>query len=198
MAHKERPKGGLGIRKTCVINQALNAKLTWRLIHEKDALWAKTIYAKYEFDDVDLVQSIGKKALASGELWKKGLTSISRKGTIWVPHDGQSIKVWQNNWLGNSSLRSLVQGPLPRDCDSVTISDLWTLSEGWNIRSLGMDLLDHIKNIIRVVPMQGYDHKPNQRDWVGNSSNGSFSCKSAYDIAFSSHLNMINSFEDFD
>lgn len=43
-----RPKreGGLGIRKTADMNKALLAKVGWRLLHNKDSLWARVLRSK--------------------------------------------------------------------------------------------------------------------------------------------------------
>ena len=44
---KPKGEGGLGIYATKPRNKALLAKLNWRLLDEKDSLWARTIRAKY-------------------------------------------------------------------------------------------------------------------------------------------------------
>lgn len=44
-----RPKniGGLGVRRLTDMNRALLIKLGWRMIHHKESLWARVIWAKY-------------------------------------------------------------------------------------------------------------------------------------------------------
>lgn len=43
--HKSR--GGLGIRNLITLNKAYIMKNTWRLIHDKNSLWAKVMKGKY-------------------------------------------------------------------------------------------------------------------------------------------------------
>lgn len=39
--------GGLGFKRTKVFNEALLAKLAWRMLHEKEAKWVQLLEAKY-------------------------------------------------------------------------------------------------------------------------------------------------------
>lgn len=48
--------GGLGVKKAKCINQALLAKIGWRLHQHKDMLWAK-VYSKKYLKRSDLTQS---------------------------------------------------------------------------------------------------------------------------------------------
>lgn len=40
-------EGGLGIRRTTEVNQALIAKLAWKMITEKESLWVRLLNGKY-------------------------------------------------------------------------------------------------------------------------------------------------------
>lgn len=42
-----KDEGGLGLRDLSFVNKALMVILGWRMIVEKDALWAKFLWAKY-------------------------------------------------------------------------------------------------------------------------------------------------------
>ena len=43
----EKNKGGLGLRKTAMLNRALLGKRIWRFACEKDYLWKQVITTKY-------------------------------------------------------------------------------------------------------------------------------------------------------
>ena len=48
----KKEKGALGLKNSRDWNLALMTKLGWRLITEKDRLWAKTITSKYTRGEV--------------------------------------------------------------------------------------------------------------------------------------------------
>ncbi|CAL2275987.1 unnamed protein product [Prunus armeniaca] len=45
--HKPKRAGGLGLKKTSLMNQVLLAKPSWRLLQNDQDLWAKVFQAKY-------------------------------------------------------------------------------------------------------------------------------------------------------
>jgi hypothetical protein len=109
-----RPKdlGGLSLYSTKARNLTLLAKLNWRVMEDPDSLWAKTLIAKYCPNGI-MDERLGTRR--SGSRNWKGLKKgheVFRKGLRWVVNNGHEISFWHDLWVGDSSLRSLVHGPL--------------------------------------------------------------------------------------
>ena len=64
----KKENGGLGLKNTRDWNLALMTKLGWRLITEKDNLWAKTLTSKYMRGEVETAKFIYKKQ--SSNAWR--------------------------------------------------------------------------------------------------------------------------------
>lgn len=47
-----REQGGLGIRKSVHMNQALLSKLAWMMLCEEDKLWCRVLRNKYKVQDL--------------------------------------------------------------------------------------------------------------------------------------------------
>ena len=105
--------GGLGITSTRHRNQAILMNQAWRLYSTPSSLWARILKAKY-FPQATLFT--GPQSARRSHIW----TAISlgaellREGMRWFVGDGQTIRVWQDHWLSNGSLRAYIEGPLPR------------------------------------------------------------------------------------
>jgi hypothetical protein len=84
--------GGLGLRQSALIGEALAAKLYWRWCNEQDKSWAKIISHKYlpEISPIDISRYplVGK----GSSLWdtlKKGAMLI-KDGLFWIYKRGEA------------------------------------------------------------------------------------------------------------
>ena len=99
-----RPKmeGGLGIRSEKSMNKALLSKVGWRLLQDKDSLWAKVLRSKYKVGDPhDKSWTVVKSNWSS--TWRSvgaGLREVILPGLGWVIGDGSNIRFWTDKWLG--------------------------------------------------------------------------------------------------
>lgn len=90
--------GGLGLRDFVCFNQALLAKLPWRLIRQPESLAAKVLLGKYCWGkdfwwcDAPSNCSWGWRSI----LWGRELL---RKGLGWRLGDGRSISVFKHQWI---------------------------------------------------------------------------------------------------
>lgn len=97
-----KSKGGLGLRDLGCLNQALLAKVAWRLQSDPSSLLSKVLLGKYcqhsSFLDTKVV------SYASWDwrsiLWGKELLC---KGLKWRIGNGETINVFQDEWLPNSA-----------------------------------------------------------------------------------------------
>lgn len=105
--------GGLGLYSMKHRNEAILAKLCWRLAHEEGKLWANMLKAKYLCPS--RMTEEGRK-LPCSQIWpacKRG-RPIYVKGLRWTVRNGKSVNMWMDFWLPNGQLRELIEGPLTR------------------------------------------------------------------------------------
>lgn len=97
-------EGGLGIRRSGPMNQALLCKAAWRIQKEKERIWAKMFHAKYFRNSTNY--SINHSANCSST-WR-GIchcARLLRQGSQWRVGHGAQIKFLTDVWLDI--------GPLP-------------------------------------------------------------------------------------
>ncbi|RVW95252.1 Eukaryotic translation initiation factor 4G [Vitis vinifera] len=78
----QKEKGGLGLRKIILLNEALLGKWIWRFAIEKDNLW-KVLLVKY-----------GQEGLG----WRTNEFKVGK---------GTKIKFWTDHWCGNAALSQI-------------------------------------------------------------------------------------------
>lgn len=102
--------GGLGLFSMKHRNQAILAKLCWRLANEEEVHWVKMLTAK--FLAPNRITEEGRK-LPCSRIWaayKKG-GPVYVKVLRWAVKKGNSMKMWMDFWLPNGRLRDLLEGP---------------------------------------------------------------------------------------
>ncbi|KAM7480816.1 hypothetical protein LguiB_005399 [Lonicera macranthoides] len=192
---KSKEKGGLGIGNIAFKNAALLGKWLWRFPNEQNSFWCLIIKSKYGIHvngwDTNLVtRSTHRnpwKAISSGI--EKFKAFIRLKVGM-----GNSIRFWEDIWVGDSSLASLFPRlySISRNINSSIASVIrwhhhdfysWDLEFRRNLheREIGefselLGLIYHSK-VSRTVRDSRY--------WVGEKS-GIFSCKSFFHLLINS------------
>ena len=90
--------GGMGFRDLRLVNQALLARQAWRLVFFPESLCARVLKAKY-FPNGNLLDTVA--AGDASPSWRGvefGLTLL-KQGVVYRVGDGQSIRIWRDNWL---------------------------------------------------------------------------------------------------
>lgn len=122
--------GGLGLRDIQLFNQALLAKLAWRIITVPDCLLARILKGKYcqrtSFLDANLPStcSHGWRSILFGrDLLKENLGKAIG--------NGQTTRVWKDSWISlEEDVRPL--GPQREEDMDLMVSDLLTTDMKWN------------------------------------------------------------------
>ena len=94
--------GGLGFRDIQTSNDALLAKISWRILKEPQSLLAQVLLGKYSqhtsFLDCSALANAShgwRSILAGRDLLKNGLS--------WAVGDGEKISVWNDPWLSSQT-----------------------------------------------------------------------------------------------
>lgn len=138
-----KERGGLGIRSARDMNMAFMVKLGWRLLREKESLWARVIINKYMGGNSD-IENIKKKNGASNA-WK-GIVAgadILKRGWRRFPRNGRNTLFWTEPWLMEDPLKKYAKEDLDRLSLDSKVVDYWEKDRGWNWRKMEKVLPDH-------------------------------------------------------
>lgn len=170
-------RGGLGFKDINNFNDALLAKLSWRLLKSPNSLPSRILLGKYCCDSPFLVYTVS--AVASHG-WRSLIIGrdllIKQLGC--AIGDGISINLWNDLWL---SPHRKVQPMGPEAQQHLTVSDLInTQSSSWNIEKIDQIFPSYKQVILSLKPsMLGAKDK---RIWLKNPS-GEYFTKSCYLVA---------------
>jgi hypothetical protein len=81
-------------------------------MEDADALWAKTLKAKYCSSGIMDERLLTRNNGSSNWKGLKVGHEVFRKGLCWVVNNGHCVSFWHDLWVGDRPLRGLVHGPL--------------------------------------------------------------------------------------
>ena len=173
--------GGLRLFSMKHRNEAILAKLCWRLTHEEGKPWANMLLAKFLCPN--RLTEEGSK-LPCSRIWaacKKG-GPIYVKGLRWTVRNGDFVNLWLDFWLPIGRLRELIIGPLNRGEEELSVRQCFDENHVWKPSSISFELPTSVLSTIKAIP---FSYTPQTNDsliWA-YSKNGSFSIQAAYLIA---------------
>ncbi|BFG41163.1 hypothetical protein CerSpe_274360 [Prunus speciosa] len=99
-ACKPKFAGGLGIKNSAWMNQALLAKTSWRLLQREQGLWAQVFNAKY-LRHCDILAAKDLQFQSSSNVWRGILygAQVLSAGIKWRVGSGDDILFWTDRWL---------------------------------------------------------------------------------------------------
>jgi len=150
--------GGLVFREIEEFNDALLAKLSWRILKEPNSFLSRVLLGKNCNSSSFLNCSAYPSSASHG--WRGILAGkeLLRKGLGWSAGQGDNIKVWSDAWL-SPLIPFLPIGPPTLDNKALLVSDLICHDlKMWDITAIGKHLPqyeDQIRKItINVLPLK--------------------------------------------
>ena len=91
--YQHKSQGGLGFKDLVMFNEAMLAKLAWRLLQDDNSLFYRVFKARF-FPNGTILDA--KDALSASYAWKSILKGreVIKKGALWRVGDGKQIRIW--------------------------------------------------------------------------------------------------------
>ena len=95
---QDKGQGGIGFKDLTMFNEAMLAKLAWRLLHDDNSLFYRVFKARF-FPRETILEA--KESSSTSYAWKSILKGrdVILKGALWRIGDGKRVRIWGDNWL---------------------------------------------------------------------------------------------------
>ncbi|CAA7040260.1 unnamed protein product [Microthlaspi erraticum] len=176
-----KAEGGLGIRKSNLMNKALLAKVGWRVMHDFSSLWARVIRSKYKVGDIHDGSWLVSKGTWSST-WRSvalAIKDVVIPGHSWVMGDGQSINFWTDKWLMGSALCDLTMAEIPLEALHLKAGNLWSNGIGWDLQRIIPYTSEETRLEMAAVVVNLNAGRSDTISW-GETADGRFTVSSAY------------------
>lgn len=171
-----KSKGGLGVKMTSAMNQAVLAKTGWRLKNEGSSLWAKMLKAKYSKGG-DLIPHSMKNPQGSST-WRAinhSLSDLVENCIVRSIGNGKATKFWTKSWLNSGNLAIFLTND---DQRNEVVAD-YLCPNGWNVDKFKGCLPWRIVQEICGIYARSNSPAEDGFRWRF-TTDGDFSVKSAY------------------
>ena len=149
---KPKTQGGMGFKDLSLFNDALLAKQTWRLLHDKSSLFYRVFKAKY-FPNTSVMEA--KIPANSSYAWKsimKG-SNVIKRGAKWRIGSSRFVHIWGESWLPKSGY-SKVLSPRVEGRGVSLVADLIDPAiEEWKVNVIDNLFYDFEAAIIINMPL---------------------------------------------
>lgn len=160
-------------------NDALLAKISWRLHENHDCLLGKVLKSKY-YPESNILLAEETSSLSHG--WRGVLIGrdLLARNIGWAVGDGRSINIWHDPWLSMSK-QERPMGPPTEQSAELSVSDLLITGTGlWDRNKIQRLLPEYEERILCLKP--SVTGAPDKLFWLGTKS-GDYTSKSGYYIA---------------
>ncbi|CAL1413585.1 unnamed protein product [Linum trigynum] len=181
---RSKHEGGMGFRRFELFNQALLAKIGWRIISEPNSLLAQVYRGKY-FPNGHFLTAKARSRPSWG--WQSILfgRQLLEMGLRWQVGNGRSASMLHSTWVPEFQFQPICYNPqvLPAGGDPL-VAELICQGEGrWCDQKL-LQWFDPVTcRLIKAIPLPR-DNVEDKLIWYG-TADGVFSVKSAYHLAVS-------------
>ena len=106
---------------------------------------------------------------------------VFAKGIRWVVNNGLSVSFWKDKWVGEKSIREIIQGPLTLEEENFMVGHVIEGATHWDLTKLSLVLPSSIVKCIRATHLCTLNSMGDQLAW--DSSDGEFNLRKAYQLA---------------
>lgn len=147
---KPKKQGGLGLRDIQLFNQALLAKIAWRILTVPQCLLARVLKGKY-CHKRDFLEAQVPAACSHG--WRSILhgRDLLKENLGKAIGNGQSTRLWKDSWITLDS-HTKPMGPVHEAALDLRVSDLLTDDLQWNKKRIEEFLPDFSAQIQCLKP----------------------------------------------
>ena len=190
---RQKNDGGMGFKDLTLFNEAMLAKLAWRLLHDDNSLFFRVFKARF-FPSGTILDA--KDSASASYAWRSILKGrdVIQKGALWRVGDGQQIRIWKDNWL---PLRGLAKVSSPQLQGQENSSVAVLINE--STRSWRTEVIEHVFVLAEAAAIKSSPlPSSNQRDkliWPF-TPNGQYTVKSGYRFLYEGNSTNLASAED--
>jgi hypothetical protein len=183
LVSQKKELGGLGIPDLRSLNMALLSSWIFRYHLNSNSIWTRIIDFKYRTKKPNIFccPDVGVSPFWKGVIWAM---QAAHMGVRWVVGNGEKVRFWEDQWLGNTSL-AILFWPLYviNEQHGKSIKDIWNgeelqLSFRRNVSERLMLMWDELRSVGDSIALKDEE---DQILW-SYSSSGKYSVQSLYAI----------------
>jgi hypothetical protein len=183
LVSQEKDLGGLGIPDLRSLNLALLSSWIFRYHLNNDSIWTKIVDFKYKTKKPNnfCCSEVGTSPFWKGVIWAM---QAAHMGVRWVIRNGDKIRFWEDQWLGNTCL-AILFWPLYviNEQHGKTVREVWNgeelqLSFRRGVSEKIMGMWEELKAAVQSITL---NNEEDQILWTYSSS-GKYSVRSLYAI----------------
>lgn len=181
MLTKAKSIGGMGFRDFELMNTSLLAKQAWRALENPNSIWVRTLKALY-FPKEPFLMANRKNG--SSWVWSSLIQGrdFLLKHALWLVGDGNTVDVWNHNWIGSGPL---LGGSQPRG--KLLVRNLMKTNErAWDFGKVKHYIPPHRVREVMCTPIS-WTNQEDQLIWPHNKQ-GTFTVNSGYFVAREHHF----------
>ncbi|XP_013632565.1 uncharacterized mitochondrial protein AtMg00310-like [Brassica napus] len=185
--------GGLGFRDVETFNDALLAKVGWRIIQQPTSLIAQVLLGKYAKNST-FMECSASSSMSHG--WRSILAGRDtlKKGLGWIVGSGDKIWVWKDPWLSCEEPMTPIGPANLRDTELLVSDLLCPISNSWDLDKIRLYIPQYEEHILRIVTSSA--PAPDHLEWLPDKS-GNYTTKTGYDLDMTSAVETDTSLSSF-
>ena len=167
----------MGFKDLSMFNDALVAKQTWCLLHDKTSLFYRVFKAKF-FPHCTIMEATNLSSVLYA--WKSIIKGkeVIQQGAVWRIGDDKSVSIWGDCWLRVKHSPKIVSPCTGALTDAKVSSLIDSEHRSWKEKVLNANLFSFEAKIIQKIPLCHTD-QTNTLAWPFTPT-GDYTVKSGY------------------